>query len=244
MFVGGAQLVRDAGGGMVGTNGRVHCLVADPIPAPLIANLLQAKPFGYSLSRLVLLLEASSLLGPLGALGGRPVTVFAPPNGAFDSMSAHLDDWLLTGDVLKLSDLMRMHIVDADLTTSSWKVAPNPPSRAGDLLRLATMADGSGLSVCNAQLLRADLIASNGVVHIINAPLVPESQYVFFFTAYRALIQAGDKMRSLLQPLSSAGLLAELNISEPLTLFVPVSEEVRAASTQTLNPISVNHSLT
>jgi uncharacterized surface protein with fasciclin (FAS1) repeats len=154
------------------------------------------------------------------------LTLFAPPDEAFESMAAQLDAWLSNGDIVRLSDLMRMHIVDAELARSSWKLTPNPPSRAGDLLRLSTI-DGEALSVCHAKLLQESLIASNGVVHIIDAPLVPESQYAFFFTASGALVQAGDKMRSLLQPLSSAGLLAELSTSGPLTLFVPIAEEVR-----------------
>jgi uncharacterized surface protein with fasciclin (FAS1) repeats len=226
MFVGGAQLSTYAGGEMVGTNGRVYRLVSAPIPAPLIAEILETKPFGHSLLRVASLLNASSLLQPLGVVGGKPLTLFAPPDEAFESMAAQLDAWLSTGDIVRLSDLMRMHIVDAELARSSWKLTPNPPSRAGDLLRLSTI-DGEALSVCHAKLLQESLIASNGVVHIIDAPLVPESQYAFFFTASGALVQAGDKMRSLLQPLSSAGLLAELSTSGPLTLFVPIAEEVR-----------------
>jgi len=115
-----------------------------------------------SLSTLSGLITSAGLTNDLNGTG--PFTVFAPNNDAFKAVkSATMED--LAKHPAKLKDLLMYHVVPAqamakDVKNSSVKALNGEP--------LALSKAGDFVTVENAAVVQADVLASNGVVHIVD----------------------------------------------------------------------------
>ena len=97
--------------------------------------------------------------------------VFAPTNDAFDALPEGVLDSLLA-DPDKLTDILLYHVVEGQVE------AQDIP----DLLDAATLngqsvvlrSDDDGVTVNDATVVIADVLASNGVIHVIDKVLIPE----------------------------------------------------------------------
>jgi uncharacterized surface protein with fasciclin (FAS1) repeats len=113
-------------------------------------------------------LEASDLVETLKGKG--PFTVFAPTDEAFAALpKGVLAKLLLPKNKSVLAKILKYHVVSgkimaADITDS------NVPTVEGQTVALKTR---SGVTVNNANVIAADIAASNGVIHAIDAVLIP-----------------------------------------------------------------------
>ena len=125
-------------------------------------------------------LEAAVLEAGLDATldGTGPFTVFAPTNAAFAALLEALDvtaAQLLARD--DLADILRYHVVSGEVESDDLSVGQTVTTlngtfrivAAGNGLGIDTDADGTA----DARITRADIEASNGVVHKIDAVLLP-----------------------------------------------------------------------
>lgn len=114
-------------------------------------------------------LETTNLVELLKKQPG--LTLFAPADAAFATLPpAELQS--LMSDKAALQKLLVRHLINARVDSSKIKGARGPvPSVAGDNL----MLDGSGddLQVDNAAILQTDVMASNGVLHVVDHVLQP-----------------------------------------------------------------------
>lgn len=117
---------------------------------------------------LVAALRASGVADALRGVG--PFTLFAPADEAFDLLPPGTLDMLLD-DPPRLLALLRYHIVPGELVQggAAWP-SGRYPTLQGQPLQLR--ADGEP-HVNDARLLRADLPADNGRIHLIDRVLVP-----------------------------------------------------------------------
>jgi uncharacterized surface protein with fasciclin (FAS1) repeats len=121
-------------------------------------------------STLVAAVKAAGLVDTLKGKG--PFTVFAPTNDAFAKLPAGTVETLLKPENKdKLVKVLTYHVV-AGKTKSK--------SLAGKKLDVATVEgnkvaiDGTnGVKVNNSTVIKADVYASNGVIHVIDAVLLP-----------------------------------------------------------------------
>ena len=119
-------------------------------------------------STLVAALTAGGLVETLQGAG--PFTVFAPTDAAFAALPAGLLDKLLlpeNKDVLVA--ILTYHVV-AGMVMSADIMAGDVPTVEGSTVTLDTM---SGVKVNDATVTTADVAASNGVIHVIDAVIVP-----------------------------------------------------------------------
>jgi uncharacterized surface protein with fasciclin (FAS1) repeats len=120
-----------------------------------------------SLSTLNSLIIAADLQGALDGAG--PFTVFAPSNDALKALpAAVLND--VSKDPAKLKNLLTFHVVPAAAMAKDVKNS-NVKALNGDTLALSKA--GEFVTVENAMVIKADIAASNGVVHIIDTVLIP-----------------------------------------------------------------------
>ena len=101
------------------------------------------------------------------------MTVFAPTNAAFAALPAGKLDALMA-DKPGLQKLLLHHIINAPVPASKIKGSRGPvPSGAGDPIVL----DGSGepLKADNANIIQADVTASNGTIHVVDQVLMAGS---------------------------------------------------------------------
>jgi phosphate transport system substrate-binding protein len=119
-------------------------------------------------STLVSLVEAAGLTETLSGEG--TFTVFAPTNEAFAALPATVVDYLLANPAL-LTSVLTYHVVDSTVMStdlSSGEVATLDMGHTVDVL-----VGDSGVQINNANVVTADVAASNGVIHAIDTVLLP-----------------------------------------------------------------------
>ena len=125
------------------------------------------------LTTLVAAIEAAGLAGTLANDG--PFTVFAPNDEAFveylGDMGMTADDAL--ADTEFLSTLLQGHVVEAgDDSAMVAGMVDNPfVSLAGT--ELPVTVDGDTITIGGAEIVDADIFATNGVIHVIDTVLAP-----------------------------------------------------------------------
>ena len=119
-------------------------------------------------STLVSLLKKADLVKALEGAG--PFTVFAPTNEAFAAVpKADLDALLANPE--KLKAVLLYHVVSGDITSD--KIKPGMVKTLSGKDVDITVKDGK-VSVNNAEVVKADVKASNGVIHVVNQVLLPK----------------------------------------------------------------------
>jgi uncharacterized surface protein with fasciclin (FAS1) repeats len=117
-----------------------------------------------NLDRLVRAIGSADLTDTLSGSG--PYTIFAPTDRAFAASNAGR----LDGDGLRR--LLAYHVVQGQLTSAFLEgMDVNHTTLLGSSLNVD--GTGDGLRVNDARVLRADIAASNGVIHIIDRVLTP-----------------------------------------------------------------------
>ena len=119
---------------------------------------------------LVAALKAGELAGVLKGSG--PFTVFAPTDDAFKALPAGTVESLLKPENKeKLIAILTYHVVPGKTVSSAI---------AGKMLTAKTVQGGSlningtnGVRINNATVVKADIMASNGVIHVIDKVLMP-----------------------------------------------------------------------
>jgi uncharacterized surface protein with fasciclin (FAS1) repeats len=113
-------------------------------------------------------LDKAGLVSTLKGKG--PFTVFAPTDAAFAKVpKADLD--ALLADKAKLTAVLTYHVVPGSVMAKDVKPG-KVKTVQGSELTLAT-SDG-GVTVDGAQVVKADIVADNGVIHVIDRVLLPK----------------------------------------------------------------------
>jgi uncharacterized surface protein with fasciclin (FAS1) repeats len=122
------------------------------------------------LSTLVTALQAADLVEALSGEG--PFTVFAPTNDAFAALPPEvLEALLLPENKDLLTEVLAYHVVP-DTVTSAGLRGPRDLETLNGPVNISSTRDE--LFVNDAQVIAIDLEASNGVIHAIDAVLIPD----------------------------------------------------------------------
>jgi uncharacterized surface protein with fasciclin (FAS1) repeats len=154
------------------------------------------------------LLAAAGAADLAGVLSGDgPLTVFAPTDEAFAKLpEGTVQDLLQPENKAKLVAILKYHVIAGKVTLADALVAGQAETLQGTKLA-AVFKDGRVL-INSAQLFKADISASNGVIHVIDQVLLPPD--------------------SSKKPLTATGLM-ELAISRGVPLFNDGDEAACAA---------------
>ena len=121
-----------------------------------------------SFSTLIAAVEAAGLVEVLKSDG--PFTVFAPTDAAFDALPPNVILGLLT-DNEALTNVLTYHVAGDSLTSGDLSDGQMITTLNGEDVTV-TIMDGT-VMINDATVIVADLIGSNGVVHVIDAILLP-----------------------------------------------------------------------
>ncbi|MCO5107085.1 MAG: fasciclin domain-containing protein [Burkholderiaceae bacterium] len=156
------------------SNGVIHVVDKVLVP-PGVLTIVQMAQLNPSFSVLVDAVVTANLAATLGGAG--PLTVFAPTDDAF---AAALTELGVTRDQLladpALPDILKYHVVAGDVRAADVVALPKPAAVAtvqGDSFTV-----GADLGITDgrarvARLLATDVVASNGVIHVIDKVLLP-----------------------------------------------------------------------
>ena len=138
-------------------------------PKPTIVEIAVGNP---DFSTLVAALQAADLVDALSGEG--PFTVFAPTNEAFAQLPAGtLEMLLLPENKAKLAGILTYHVVAGKVMAADVVTITEATSLEGDTIAI-TVSD-AGVMVDAASVVVTDIEASNGVIHVINAVILPNS---------------------------------------------------------------------
>jgi uncharacterized surface protein with fasciclin (FAS1) repeats len=147
-------------------------------PAVEVGTIVEVASANDDFSTLVAAVTAADLAGTLSSDG--PFTVFAPTNAAFDALPEGLVAKLLlpeNKDVLVA--ILTYHVV-AGKVMAADVTAGDVASVQGENITVDTTG---GVKVNTANVTATDVAASNGVIHVIDAVIVPPSIDVAAFLA-------------------------------------------------------------
>lgn len=132
-------------------------------------NIVQVAT-GAGFNTLVAAVKAAGLVDALSGTG--PFTVFAPTDAAFAKLPAGTLDALLK-DPQKLAAILKYHVIAGKVMAADVIAAKEvkPTTLQGAALDIKVM--GSMVHVNNATVTKADVPASNGVIHVIDTVVLP-----------------------------------------------------------------------
>jgi len=123
-----------------------------------------------SFTTLTKALAAAGLVETLKGAG--PFTVFAPTDEAFAKLPAGtLDTLLKPENQAKLKRILTYHVVSGRVMAADVVKLHSAKAVSGDMLTIATH-DG-GVTIDNARVVKTDIAATNGVIHVIDTVILP-----------------------------------------------------------------------
>jgi len=181
------------------------------------------------LSTLVVALKAGKLTGALSGTG--PFTVFAPTNEAFAKLpKSTLDALLDPKNIKELDRILEYHVVADAVFKADIKNGEKVKTLEGQ--DVEARISSKGVFINQAKVITADVEASNGVVHIIDAVLLPPAAPTPAPTpATKNIVELAESVKdlsTLVAAVVAGGLADTLSSPGPFTVFAPTNEAFAA----------------
>lgn len=141
-------------------------------PAKKMKTIVDLAAKNKSFKTLVAALKAAELVDTLAEEG--PYTVFAPTDAAFAALpKGTLKNLLKPENKGKLQEILKYHVISGAVTSKMIK-----PGQVETLegSKITLKVKGKRVMVNNANVVQADMKASNGVIHAIDRVLMPPQQ--------------------------------------------------------------------
>ena len=154
---------------LVADNGVVHVIDAVLLPPTnTVYDIVSNSPDHTTLKAAI---DACSLDGVLSGPG--PFTLFAPTDAAFNLLPAGTVTALLN-DIPQLTDILKHHVVGSSVMSTMLSNNQVVTTLNGTDITVTINSMGD-VFIDNAQVVVADIVADNGVVHVIDAVLLPST---------------------------------------------------------------------
>lgn len=136
------------------------------------ADIVETAEAAGSFSTLLAAAKAAGLVDALKGEG--PLTVFAPTDAAFEALPEGTVESLLKPENKdQLAGILKLHVIAGAKVTSDQLAGE---TTMADTLNGTVTIDGTdGVTVNGATVVQADVMASNGVIHVIDTVLLPAS---------------------------------------------------------------------
>ena len=202
------------------------CSAQDTVSYGTVVDIAVGSPVHTTL---VAAVQAAGLVETLSTQG--PFTVFAPTNDAFAALGdATLTKYLEPQWNSHLQDILLYHVTPGSVPSCSLVLNQAVGMANGEN---ATISSLQPPMINDANIVTADLYAGNGIVHVIDKVLLPFSATHNVVTAAVAL---PDIFSTLVDLVTSAGLVETLQGPGPFTVFAPTNDAFAA-----LDPATVEY---
>lgn len=173
-------------------------------------------------------LETAGLTEALQGEG--PFTVFAPTNAAFENLLSALS--ISAEDLLaqpQLADVLLYHVVAGLVMSGDLQNGMTAETLGGQMI---TVDLSEGVKINTSAVITADIKASNGVIHVIDTVLIPETFQLASTTAPLPSIVdiavSNPDFSILVAALAKAELVEALQAEGPFTVFAPTNAAFEA----------------
>lgn len=140
------------------------------MPAKPTKNIVQVAASNPQFSTLVSLVKEAGLVKTLSGKG--PFTVFAPTNAAFAKVPAETLA-ALKADPAKLRAVLTYHVVPGNVPAAKVVTLSGKSVKTAEGSTVRVMVKGKTVKVNGATVIKTDIKASNGTIHVINGVLIP-----------------------------------------------------------------------
>ncbi|XP_028429700.1 periostin, osteoblast specific factor b isoform X3 [Perca flavescens] len=221
-------------GNQVSTNGVVH--VIDRVISAVGNTIQDVIEVDDDLTTLNDVAQTTGFLEKLGQPGH--YTLFAPTNEAFESLGSEVLE-RLQGDKEVLKALLNFHLLDSVHCSESIMSGTSYETLEGNNIEIG--CDGESLTVNGIKMVRKkDIVTTNGVIHLIDQVLMPDS-------AKQVMELVGSSLSTFGDMVSELGLSADMMSDAEYTLLAPLNtvfnDEVMAMDQRLLRIILQNHIL-
>jgi uncharacterized surface protein with fasciclin (FAS1) repeats len=134
------------------------------------ADIVDTAVAAGDFTTLAAALEAAGLVETLKGEG--PFTVFAPTDAAFEALPAGTLDGLLA-DPAALTDVLLYHVVEGEVPAADVVALDRATTVQGQDVTITV--EGETVMINDAMVTMTDIMTSNGIIHVIDAVLVPPS---------------------------------------------------------------------
>jgi uncharacterized surface protein with fasciclin (FAS1) repeats len=137
-----------------------------------MADIVDTAVSAGNFKTLVTAVQAAGLVETLKGAG--PFTVFAPTDDAFAKLPQGTVESLLK-DIPRLKSILTYHVVPGKVTSSEVVKLKTAKTVEGEDVKIdASMWHGHRMPKINdAQIVKADIMADNGVIHVVDKVLMP-----------------------------------------------------------------------
>lgn len=191
-------------------------------------NIVEVAVKAGTFKTLAAALTAAGLVDALSGEG--PFTVFAPTDAAFEKLpKGTVENLLKPENKEKLIAILKYHVVKGAVKADKVVGLTNAATLNGQ--RVDISVNESVVSVDKSKVTKTDIEASNGVIHVIDTVLMPESKNIVE-TAVAA------KFTTLVSLVKAAGLADALSGAGPFTVFAPTDEAFAKLPKETLEMLA------
>merc|ERR1712117_407355 len=182
------------------------------VPAKHTVGAIISEDLGFE--QFASALDKSGLMKELSGEG--QFTVFAPSDEAMDKLDENIKERLMSGSGCA-ADILKNHILPNVICSGIIEGKAKTNNMLDKYVTMNRDEEGN-VVVDGVKLVMTDIVGTNGVIHVINDVLVPESAR----TAVDAL--KSRKMETMMELFQSAELTKELSDMSNITIFLPTEK--------------------
>jgi uncharacterized surface protein with fasciclin (FAS1) repeats len=205
-------------------NGVVHVIDAVILPPSTVMDVIASSEVHTTLEAGI---KTAGLDGALNTSG--PFTVFAPTDAAFAALPAGTIEALLADPSGALTDILTYHVVSGKVMSTDLENGMTATTLLGKDITVTINAEG--VFINGAKVTVADIVTDNGVVHVIDAVLVPAR------TTVVDVVVNSEVHTTLEAAVIAAGLVEALSGDGPFTVFAPTDAAFAALPAGTIEAL-------
>ncbi len=194
----------------------------EPEPEPEPQTIVDIAVADGRFTTLVAALQAADLVDALSGEG--PFTVFAPTDDAFAQLPEGTVEALLE-DIPTLTDILLYHVVSGAVLAEDVVMLDEAETLLGEFVSIRV--ENGMVFVDDAQVIITDIVADNGVIHVIDSVLLPgeaeEEEEESLGTIVDIAIADG-RFETLVAAVVAADLAETLSGEGPFTVFAPTDD--------------------
>ncbi|MBK8619511.1 MAG: fasciclin domain-containing protein [Anaerolineales bacterium] len=204
-------------------------------PEPMLKDIVDTAVADGRFTTLVAAVGAAELVDTLKGEG--PFTVFAPTDDAFAALPAGtVDELLKPENKQQLTDILLYHVVSGKVMAADVTALTSATTVLGK--DVAIKVDMGNVYINEAKVIITDIETSNGVIHVIDAVLLPPAEDAAMETNTIVDIAVADgRFTTLVAALGAAELVETLSGEGPFTVFAPTDDAFAALPAGTLDSL-------
>jgi uncharacterized surface protein with fasciclin (FAS1) repeats len=206
------------------SNGVIHVIDGVLTPPSLteakVGTIAEIAAEAGTFNTLLAALDAAGLAETFAGEGA--FTVFAPTDDAFAALPEGTIEALLAEPEGALTDILLYHVVDGIVPAATVVTLDSATTMLGEDVTITVEGDSVFLND-TVQVIVTDIEASNGIIHVIDAVLLPPTAGSIVDIAV-----ADGRFTTLVAALEAANLVETLSGEGPFTVFAPTDDAFAA----------------